>query len=324
MPELADHAVCTGCGACVAACPTAALSLQGDGDGFLFPVADATHCIDCGKCMRACPELTPPRRDGENDGPTFFAAQLRTREELDEVSSGGAFWALAQTVLAKGGVLYGAQQVSSVEVRHVRVDDLAGAATLRRSKYLPSEVGPAFADVKRDLDAGRLVLFTGTPCQIAGLLGFLDGPNEHLITCEVVCHGIPTPKAWRAYVAEKEKARGRRVVSVNFRDKTAGWRRTQYRIVYDDGTEEVEYIGQNAFHAAYLRGLISRQSCGTCRYARVPRIADITLADFWKYHGAKFAVTADDGVSLIVANSGKGVRLVIAFESKLFVFDLFP
>ena len=310
MPDLADHAVCTGCGACVAACPAAALSLQGDGDGFLFPVVDATRCVDCGKCIQACPELTPPRRAGENDGPTFFAAQLGKRDELADVSSGGAFWALAQTVLARGGVVYGAQQVSSVEVRHVRVDNLAGAATLRRSKYLPSEIGPAFADAKRDLDAGRLVLFTGTPCQIAGLLGFLGGPAERLVTCEVVCHGIPTLKAWKSYVAEKEKKHGRHIVSVNFRDKTAGWRKTQYRIAYDDGSEEVEYIGQNAFHAAYLRGLISRRSCGTCRYARIPRIADITLADLWKYRGVKFTTTADDGVSLIVANSGKGLRLV--------------
>ena len=296
----------------MAACPTAALSLQGDGDGFLFPVADASRCVDCGKCVQACPELASPRRDGGKDGPTFFAAQLEKRDELAEVSSGGAFWALAQSVLAKGGVVYGAQQVSSLEVRHARAEDLAGVAALRRSKYLPSEVGLAFAEAKGDLDAGRLVLFVGTPCQIAGLLGFLGGPAERLVTCEVVCHGIPTPKAWRSYVAEKEKMRGRHIVSVNFRDKTAGWRRTQYRIVYDDGSEEVEYIGQNAFHVAYLRGLISRRSCGTCRYARIPRIADITLADFWKYRGAKFAATADDGVSLIVANSGKGVRLVKA------------
>ena len=312
MPDLADQAVCTGCGACAAACPAGALSLRGDGDGFLFPVADATRCVDCGKCMRACPELTPPRRDQENGGPTFFAAQLGKKGELAEVSSGGAFWALAQTVLEKGGVVYGARQVSSLEVRHVRVEDRAEAAALRRSKYLPSEIGSAFADTKRDLDAGRLVLFTGTPCQVAGLLGFLGGPTGNLVTCEVVCHGIPTPKAWRNYVAEKEKMRGRHIAAVNFRDKMAGWRRTQYRIVYDDGSEEAEYIGQNAFHAAYLRGLISRRSCSTCRYAHIPRIADITLADFWKYHGAKFATTADDGVSLVVANSGKGVRLVEA------------
>ena len=317
MPDLADHAACTGCGACVAACPAAALSFQADGDGFLFPVADAARCVDCGKCTQACPELAPPRRDRETDGPAFFAAQLVKREELTEVSSGGAFWAFAQTVLEKGGVVYGAQQVSSVEVRHVRVDDRTGAAALRRSKYLPSEIGSAFADAQRDLGAGRLVLFTGTPCQIAGLLGFLGGPSEHLVTCEVVCHGIPTPKAWRSYVAEKETMRGRRVVAINFRDKTAGWRRTQYRIAYDDGSEEVEYIGQNAFHAAYLRGLISRRSCGTCRYARIPRIADITLADFWKYHGAKFATTSADGVSLVVANSGKGARLVEAAEKFL-------
>jgi len=312
MPEFAPRSSCTGCGACAAACSVNALSLVEDVDGFSFPSVDMGLCVGCGKCTAVCPVLNPIDHCAEVGYPRFLAGQLEDKGGLGEVSSGGASWALMQATLMKGGIVYGACQETAMTVRHCKADSLPVAASFRRSKYIPSEAWPVFSDVRANLDAGCFVLFTGTPCQVAGLLGLLGGGRPNLVTCEVVCHGIPTPKAWRSFVSEKEESVGRRIVAVNFRDKSTGWRKVHYRIVYDDSSEEVEYIGRNVFHASYLRGLLSRTSCGTCRYARIPRIADITLADFWKYDGTKFAATAEDGVSLVVVNSEKGERLVAA------------
>ena len=311
-PRLALGHLCTGCGACVAACPEGVLSLSEDDDGFLTPSLDAGRCVGCGYCSRACPILHPsPRRylDGESSFPTFFAARLKDRAALADVSSGGAFWALAQTAIAQGGVVYGAVLVAVDRVRHLRAATLDEAMPFRRSKYLPSDASEAYPLVRRDLDEGRRVLFSGTPCQIAALNAFLGGIRNGLTTCEVVCHGIPSLKAWRLYLAEKESAVGKKIVNVIFRDKAEGWRNTCYRIEYGDGTSELQPISRHPFHAGYLKGLFYRPSCGSCRFAMLPRVADISLADFWKHDGETLAHEMDGGMSLVVINSVNGKQL---------------
>lgn len=309
---LASAHLCTGCGACVGACPAGALAMREDDDGFLFPTVNNLKCTGCGRCVCVCPIQSP--RCGkpewnEMTSPDFFAARLKDRAALAEVSSGGAFWAIAQAMIARGGIVYGAAQVSVDCVRHVRAETLEAAAPLRRSKYLPSDAQGAYGMVKRDLDSRRGVLFSGTPCQIAALNAFLGERRDGLVTCEVVCHGIPSLKAWRLYREEKEHQDGKKIVDVVFRDKADGWRRTSYRITYDDGSLERTPITRHPFHAAYLKGLFYRQSCGGCRFATLPRVADITLADFWKYGGTELADGAEDGISLVVVNSSRGQSL---------------
>lgn len=306
MPELADLLRCTGCGVCSDACATGAITFVEDADGFSRPQVDATRCRACGHCTRACPAL---RRDHAVPEacravpPAFFAARLRDESLLDKVSSGGAFWALACATIARGGVVYGAVQEAVDRVRHRRAETLAEAEPLRRSKYLPSDVRGSYAAAQRDLMAGREVLFVGTGCQIAGLNAYLGEGHPNLVTCDIVCHGIPSMLAWRSYRAEKEAAVGKQMVDLVFRDKTLGWKRNQYCITYADGTEERERITTQLFHAGYLRGLFYRPSCGGCPYASLPRVADLTLADFWKYEGRLFSAR---GVSLVAVNSPRG------------------
>ena len=176
MPRLADLISCTGCGACVDACAAGAIALVEDADGFARPKVDAARCGTCGRCTEVCPTLRDSHAASfaaENRSPAFFAARLRDIASLDEVSSGGAFWALACTTIARGGVVYGAAQVEVGRVRHMRAETLEEARAFRRSKYLPSDACGAYLSVKRDLNAGREVLFSGTACQIAGLNAFL-------------------------------------------------------------------------------------------------------------------------------------------------------
>ena len=306
MPKLAELQACTGCGACAAACAADAIAFVEDTDGFARPQVDAARCRSCGACTRACPALRAdhavPLANGAQT-PEFFAARLRDTALLDEVSSGGAFWALVRTMIARGGVVYGAAQIEVGHVRHVRAETLEAAKALRRSKYLPSDARGCYAAVRRDLVAGREVLFAGTGCQVAALNAFLGKAYPTLLTCDVVCHGIPSMLAWRSYRSEKEAAVGKKMVDLIFRDKTLGWKKNQYCITYADGSRERERITTQLFHAGYLRGLFYRPSCGACPYAALPRVADLTLADFWKYEGPLFS---ERGVSLVVVNSARG------------------
>lgn len=305
MPELADRLGCTGCGACADACVAGAISMREDADGFPMPSVDASKCVSCGRCTKVCPVMNPVSR---GTAPDFFAARLKDRALSGEVSSGGAFWALARVTIENGGIVYGAVQESPGKIRHRRAETLDEVSRMRRSKYLPSDVSGCYRLVRSDLEKGRRVLFSGTGCQVAGLRGFLGDDHSGLVTCEVVCHGIPSLKVWRAFVESKERSAGKRILDVIFRDKSAGWKNNRYRTVFEDGSEELEASATHPFHSAYLKGMISRNSCASCPFARVPRVADITLADFWKYAGPLSELS--DGVSLVIVNTDDGRRML--------------
>lgn len=319
MIEITDKKKCTGCGACASKCPHTAISLAEDEEGCKYPVTNKEKCVNCGLCNQVCPMLD--ERHGvplKNANKLYcFAAQLHDKDLLAEVSSGGAFWALACSIIDKKGVIYGAAQENVDHIFHIRAENLAEAEQIRRSKYLQSEVGNMYALVKKDVIAGRLVLFTGTPCQIAALNCFLGKDYTNLCTCEVVCHGVPSMLAWRKYREETEQRDKKHFKMLIFRDKSKGWRHNQYKITYDDNSFNLEASTKHKFHSGYLVGLFYRPSCGSCPFASLPRVADITLADYWKYKGRLINNQEDIGVSLIMANNDKGVELIT--ESKKYL-----
>ena len=304
---------CCGCGACADTCPKGAIRLVEDVEGFRYPQVDESKCIHCDKCESVCPlrqDDSPPRNEISRWTPKFFAAQLLDQNDLDKVSSGGVFWALAKSVVLGNGIVYGARQAGVDTIRHVRAATLDEAAGLRRSKYLPSDLSGIYRTVRKDLDQGFRVLFSGTGCQVAGLLSFLGRSRDNLVTCEVVCHGIPSPAVWRAWRKEHEVAVGKRIVGLVFRDKSAGWKNNQYRIEYEDGSSAVASSVTHDFHAGYLAGLFNRPSCGSCPFASIPRQADLTLADYWQYKGELNDERASRGMSLASVNSHKGAELL--------------
>lgn len=312
MIEITDKRNCTGCGACVNACPLHIISMKEDDEGFVYPVIEKETCIDCHLCEKRCPMLM--ERDAVctsyQDFPLFFAGQLKNKDDLMEVSSGGAFWAFAQTVIEGGGVVYGAVQENVDQIYHIRAANLDEIKKIRRSKYFQSDTRLTFCQAKEDLKNGLTVLFSGTGCQIAGLKAYLNKDYNNLYTCEVICHGVPSRKVWNAYRKEKEQMEGKQITGLIFRDKSAGWSKNQYKISYHDGTEEKEASIKQLFHAGYLKGLFYRPSCGCCMFASLPRVADITLADYWKYEGRFCQPGEDMGVSLIAVNNEKGKSLL--------------
>lgn len=313
MIEIKDKRKCTACKACYNTCPVEAIAFIEDEEGFGYPKTDQGKCIQCGKCLKSCPMLllNEERQIRQDEVyPKYYAAQLKERKQLERVSSGGAFQALVQATLQQNGVIYGAVQKDVDEIFHARAEDLERAELFFRSKYLPSDIRDTYRKAKEDLESGKTVLFSGTGCQIAGLKGYLGKEYNNLCTCEVVCHGIPSKKVWKQYRKEKEAEKKRRITALVFRDKSSGWSNNQYAIAYDDGTIEKERSTQNLFHSGYLQGFFYRPSCGTCPFAHLPRVADITLADYWKYNGPLKTDGEDIGISLIVINSEKGDRML--------------
>lgn len=303
---------CTGCGACINACPRHIITMEEDNDGFIYPKVKVEDCIECHLCEKSCPMLKE-RKDickSYDNYPIFYAGQLKDKDDLMKVSSGGAFWAFSKTVIDKGGIVYGAVQKDVDNIYHLRAESLDEIKTIRRSKYFQSDTRQTFAQVKADLKEGRNVLYSGTGCQIAGLKVYLGKEYDNLITCDVVCHGVPSRKVWRAYRKEKEEREGKEIKDLVFRDKSAGWSHNQYKITYQDGSVEKEASTRQLFHAGYLRGLFYRPSCGTCRFASLPRVADVTLADYWQYQGIFRQFSHDLGVSLITVNNERGEKLL--------------
>lgn len=311
---------CTGCGACISACPVRAVSFTEDTEGFRYPHVETDKCIRCNKCNRSCPmvEVNNPVLESNFNYPNqFFAGQLKDTKILREVSSGGVFWALAQTILSQEGVVYGAIQENVENVHHIRATSIEQALVIRKSKYFQSDVGNCYELAKSDLKAGKIVLFSGTACQIAGLNVYLNKAYENLYTCDVVCHGVPAMKAWRAFREEYEAKYGKIITNLVFRDKSLGWSKNQYCITHNDGSVFRQRSTQHLFHAGYLQGLFYRPSCGSCRFSKLPRVSDITLADFWRYNGEFHSKDKDLGVSLISINNEHGMKLLI--ESKAYL-----
>lgn len=299
---------CTGCGACVNVCPNHCISLQFDEEGFLYPVVNEDACIHCNLCITRC-HMKRTYLKKEQGEATFYAAYCKKGVIVSRSSSGGVFSALAYGVIKQHGVVYGVVQENLFEVRHQRAETLQECKKFRKSKYLESNTYDTFQEVKRDLKAGRCVLFSGTGCQIAGLYGYLNNKEYNLITCEVVCHGVPSMKVFEKYIAELEYKYHAKVSEICFRDKRRGWIPNYETISFQNGKRITSESGNNPFHRGFLNGLYSRPSCGGCRYAKLPRVADITLADYWGYSGKIRKTNQNKGISLVVLSSENGKKL---------------
>lgn len=320
MTQLCNKNHCTGCGACMAACPKRCIRMEADGEGILYPQVDESNCINCGKCEKACPVLSfqVPETDGF---PLAYAACNQDDAVLASSSSGGVFSVLAEQTIRSGGAVYGAAFLEDFSVAHSRCETMVGIAAFRGSKYVQSDCSNVFTSAKKDLEAGRPVLFSGSPCQIAGFQQYLGKDYENLLLVDTTCHSVPSPKAWMRYLAELESNLGSKICSVNFRDKRTGWEKYQMCIQLDDGRELLYPRSQNPYMEAFLRGLISRRSCAHCPFKGQNRASDITLSDFWGVQTAFPEAYRKEGTSLVLVQSKKGR---MAFSKVFSQLDIRP
>ena len=310
MIKITDKHKCCGCTACVNVCPKNCISMSADREGFLYPVVDFVKCIDCGLCEQVCPVLRPVKNETE---PLVYAAVNNDESVRLQSSSGGIFTLLAESVLDRGGIVFGACFDQNWNVVHDYTETKEGLAKFRGSKYVQSHVGNCFIQVKTFLDSGREVLFSGTPCQVAGLKNYLRKPYSNLFTVDLVCHGVPSPEVWKKYLQETvSRAYGikkKKVVNfgdyisdISFRAKDKGWKNFTVKIIFRNGKIEMMPFFENPYMKAFLSNLSLRPSCYACPVKLHHVQSDISLADFWGVNEINPELDDDKGCGLVLIN----------------------
>lgn len=315
MREVTVSEKCTGCGACYNICPSAAIEMRENNDGFLFPVINQEKCTDCGLCAKTCFVSKPKNFPSET--PDKVYALSASDEIREKSSSGGIFTLIAEYIISSGGYVCGAAFSDDfLKVEHILINKMEDLHRLQTSKYVQSNTGNIYKKIKELLQNDFPVFFTGTPCQVEGLNRYLNKKYDNLFTADILCHGVPSSKVWAKYL--EEISRGKRISSVNFRDKTNGWKSPLLlTIQYEDGTCLSEHSKENLYYKSFLQNINLRQSCASCEFTNLKRAADITLGDFWKIDRYNKKFNDKKGVSLVLVNSSKGQSLLQNIKSKL-------
>lgn len=324
MIQISNKSKCCGCTACVSICPKQCITMREDEEGFLYPMVDSSLCIDCNLCKKICPELhSKERREPLN----VYAAKHKNEQVRLASSSGGIFTLLAERIIDENGVVFGARFNSNWNVIHDYTETKKGLTAFRGSKYVQSYMGNCYQKVKFFLQQGRKVMFTGTPCQIAGLKNYLRKDYDNLLTVDVVCHGVPSPKVWQIYLNEIARKGGKNSVlfhpisekqeikSINFRSKSTGWKKYSFALILSGATADEEkntvllssIFTENPYMNAFLSNLSLRPSCYDCPAKSGKSGSDITIADFWGIEEVLPEFDDDKGISLILSYTEKGI-----------------
>lgn len=320
MIELFDKKKCCGCGACMQICPKNCITMRADNEGFLYPVVDTSVCVQCGACEKVCPFNSVY----EQQKPISTYGVINTNEQIRLTSSsGGAFTALARTILRQNGVVFGACFDKDYQVVIAYAEDEDSLEAFKGSKYVQAQVGESFSKCKFFLNQNKIVLFSGTPCQISGLKHFLKKDYDSLYTVDVVCHGAPSPMVWKTYLnwCKRQNSGLFPIRNISFRDKCSGWKGYSFTIKGQNRTLSTPYK-YNPYMKAFLWDVILRPSCYECKAKAGTSHADLTLGDFWGIDRIEPSIDDNKGVSLVLANSIKGKELINkAVELNVFAAD---
>lgn len=301
MIDIKKSIDCCGCSACVEACPKQCISFDEDKEGFRYPKVNLDLCIHCNLCEKVCPVINVPIK---HEIKRVLAA-INTEEKVRmNSSSGGIFSIIAENILRKGGVVFGALFDENWEVRHGYIETIEDLSRLRGSKYLQSRMESSYKEAKKFLKAGREVLFSGTPCQIAGLRGFLGRDYDNLTVVDFICHGVPSPKVWRLYLRQLIEKRKlglsiSNIKNVNFRAKDHSWTKYDIIIASEHGKIRNNH-SNNPYLQAFNKNVILRPICFSCPFKGGRSGSNLTIADFWGISSAYPTMHDDKGTSMII------------------------
>lgn len=293
---------CTGCTACYNICPHKAIEMVENSEGFKFPQIDTEKCTNCGLCEKVCiPSSGYVKQPFET---LAFGVKNKDLDERKQSQSGGAFYILAKHILSQGGVIYGSLIDEGFVVRHARASTEKEAKAFRGSKYVQSDLGDIFQSVKQDVQSGVPVLFSGTPCQVAGLKAYLRKDYENLLLVDLICHGVPSPKVWADYIEWQQKRKKKLITKAEFRDRSLPWGKSAEALWF--GPEKKKYyIYAKIFYSRNAH----RKSCYNCPFTNTERLSDITIGDYWGIETVKKEFRDDYGVSAVMLNSETGKRI---------------
>lgn len=310
MIELKSKSDCCGCSACVQRCPKQCISMQEDEEGFLYPQIDLTQCINCGLCEKVCPVIN---QNEQREPLAVYAAKNQSDNVRLQSSSGGIFTLLAESIIAKGGVVFGARwNKPSWNVVHDFTETVEGLSDFRSSKYLQSVIGNSYKEAELFLKQGREVLFTGTPCQISGLKHYLRKEYPNLWTCEIFCHSVPSPKIWQVYLDECLQClnwRREDIKTINFRDKCQGWKNYHFTMQSSQDEQFDTVSSEHPYMKGFLAGLYTRPSCHACPAKQLKSGSDFTIGDYWGIQHLNPLVDDDKGISAVLVNTEKSQKL---------------
>jgi Coenzyme F420-reducing hydrogenase, beta subunit len=308
---------CFGCSACQNVCILGSITMVQDDEGFLYPLTNEQTCISCGKCENACPALSKHENGFKFEVPFVYAAINKDKDVRRSSSSGGIFTVLAEHIFKDGGVVFGAGFDKDFNVMHKYADNIKQLEELKGSKYVQSQIGSTYRQAEEFLIQGMQVLFSGTPCQIAGFKGYLGREFNNLLTCDIVCHGVPSPKIYKMYLDYVSQNNSSSIDKINFRDKKKGWKRFSLSIKFKDERIYTSDLTADPYLYGFLKNLYLRPSCHICPFTNINRISDITLGDYWgvaKYHPK---MDDDRGASIVLINTEKGKEIFEKYKSLL-------
>ena len=312
---------CCGCSACANICPKHCIRMTENYEGFLYPQLQEESCVNCGACEKVCPVLQETSAGGSRR--QAWAVVNQDQDVLTNSSSGGLFSVLADEIMAGGGCVFGAAFTADFSrVHHIMAENAENLCALRGSKYMQSDLENCYLTVREQLNRDRWVLFTGTPCQIAGLKVFLGRDHERLICADVICHGTPSPLLWRSYLQHIQKQLGGRAIAVSFRDKTDGWKEYSMKITAEDGKIYRCSLGKDAYLRMFLKNVCLRESCYHCRVKEKGFFSDITMGDLWGAEQILPETDSSPGVSFALVHTEKGRLLFEQISRRIHVFTV--
>lgn len=313
MIQIKDKADCCGCTACASICPKDAITMEPDTLGFKYPKVDLSKCIDCGLCEKVCAFNDNYDKSLNLKEPEIYAARHKDIHEIETSRSGAAFIAISDYILENGGIVYGVGYKDHFRVAHKRATTKEERNEFKGSKYVQSDLDGIFRQVKEDLKQGNTVLFSGTPCQTAGLNSYIGKKlRENLVLVDIVCHGVPSPYIWRDYLTYLENKYKSKVVKVDFRDKSRiGWSGHIESFIFDNGKK----IESKIYTILFQQNIMLRQSCGKCFFTNFKRPSDLTIGDYWGWKKISDNFNADNkGCSLVFINTKKGYEIFLVIS----------
>lgn len=306
---------CCGCGGCMQICSRNAIEMIQDDEGFAYPNINSERCIECGLCENVCPIKNVSTKNDDVLG--SYVGYAKNDNIRMNSSSGGVFSLLAENIISDDGVVYGAAFDESFSVHHIGIDCIEDLRYLRGSKYLQSRTENTFKEVKVILENGRKVLYTGTACQIAGLKQYLNKEYKDLITVDVLCHGVPSPKVWDYYLEKKRQENNTEIRYINFRNKRNGWKKFEVKIDYLNSNKYEKVYSEDPYMLFFLEEMCLRPSCHNCLFKKLERPTDLTIGDCWGIENYMKQMDDDKGTSVIFTHTKKGEEMLKSIWDKM-------
>lgn len=311
---------CCGCTACQHICPVSAINMEVDLEGFLYPNIDQSTCINCGLCKKVCAFQNDYEVNFIVKEPSIYAVKHNDEIIRMTSTSGGAFTAISDKILENNGIVFGVAFDNDWNVIHKMATNKQEREAFKGSKYVQSDLKNTYKEIEDILNSKRTTLFTGTPCQTAGLKRYLDMKNvdtEKLILCDIVCHGTPSPLIWKEHINLLEKKNKSSISEYYCRTKVGGWHSNNQMAIFKNGKKDFKSLISQSYKRLYFLHYVVRPSCHNCKYTNLVRPSDITIGDFWGVEKVMPEYDDNKGVSLILINSDKGIDLFNSIDKNI-------